>query len=89
MCGHACGLQLSADNPASYLVKKGRLNAAMQRADPALEVLARLPYAYYIVSILMKLHLQPVRVGRTAGKAIISLLFQPDKRILYLFHVRN
>lgn len=82
---HAARLELAEDDPAADLVGQRRLDPAVQRVDPALKLRTRPPAAHDLVSLLVKLHAQPLRAVRVAAEAVIPL--QPAPRIDNLLHV--
>ena len=81
---NASRLQLAKDHPTANLVQQDRLYAAVQGVQPALIFGPWRPPADYLVSILIKLHVQAGHIMGRASETIITVCFFP--RIDYLFH---
>ena len=83
---HTGGLELAVDKPSAKFIHQRRLNPSVQSLEPALIVIARILYTDNIISVLIKLHLEPVWVLRATCKAIIPLLLQSQIWVSDLLH---
>ena len=72
---HAGGLQLVEDHPAAYLVQQRRLDAAVQRVDPAHEVRVRPPHRDDLLAVPVETHAHAPRVPRAAPETVVSFRF--------------